>query len=796
MKYLLLFFLPFFTIAQKTVILEELSWEPIKGVIVKDNISNKYEISNENGEIDITTFQNSKTLEVSHVGYQTTILTYQEIKKQSFVIYLSPNTDVLKEIVVSANRWKEAKSLTPKNIIGIKNSTIQFNNPQTAGDILQQSGKVFLQKSQLGGGSPMIRGFATNRVLLNIDGVRMNNAIFRSGNIQNIISIDANAVENVEVILGSGTMIYGSDAIGGVMNFYTKSLQFSKDKSIKGTVFSRWSSANDEKTNHFDLNFGFKNWAFLSSISYSDYGDLRMGKYGRDEYLRPDYVVRNNNQDVIVVNDNPLMQKNLGYNQINLIQKIGFKPNQNWNFNYNFQYSNTSNFNRYDRLLRRSNNGKLRSAEWYYGPQKWMMNQLNINNYLNKKWADKASLNWYHQQFEESRFDRNLNALYQNQTNEKVNVLGFNLDFTKQFTNQNKLFYGVEVLHNKVNSFGNTFNINTLQNTEAASRYPNNAKWQSMALYLNYHYKISEKTTLQAGTRYNHIKTTGTIDSRFFNFPFQNINHTFSALIGSLGINHNLSEKCQFYLDLSTSFRAPNIDDMGKIFESTPGFITVPNANLKPEYLYNSEIGYRQKIKNFDIELSVFYNYLNDVLVKRDDTYNGNSTINFNEENLKIQSVQNGAFARIYGLTASINYQFLNYFKFTTNVSYNKGIEVLDNGNEAPLRHAAPLFGNMILAYNKNNFNANINYEFNGSIDSSSLAPSEIEKSYLYALDEKGLPFVPSFGVLNLKTSYELYKNITLNLGLENILDKRYRPYSSGITAPGRNLITSIRYNF
>ena len=121
---------------------------------------------------------------------------------------------------------------------------------------------------------------------------------------------------------------------------------------------------------------------------------------------------------------------------------------------------------------------------------------------------------------------------------------------------------------------------------------------------------------------------------------------------------------------------------------------------------------------------------------------------------------------------------------------------MLDNGTEAPLRHAAPLFGNMGIGFKKNNLNLNLNYEFNGAIESNDLAPSEIEKSYLYAIDEKGQPFVPSFGVLHLKTSYEFYKNFTLNLGLENILDKRYRPYSSGITAPGRNFICSIRCSF
>ena len=125
------------------------------------------------------------------------------------------------EVVLSANKWEQRVSEVPNHILKISRSTILQNNPQTTADLLQQAGPVFVQKSQLGGGSPMIRGFATNRVLLVVDGVRMNNAIYRSGNLQNVISIDPLALENAEVILGPGSVIYGSDAIGGVMDFHT-----------------------------------------------------------------------------------------------------------------------------------------------------------------------------------------------------------------------------------------------------------------------------------------------------------------------------------------------------------------------------------------------------------------------------------------------------------------------------------------------------------------------------------------------------------------------------------------------
>ena len=82
----------------------------------------------------------------------------------------------------------------------------RLRNPQTTADLLGQIGSVFIQKSQMGGGSPMIRGFATNRVLMVADGVRMNNAIYRSGNNQNIISIDPFSLEDAEVIFGPGSI--------------------------------------------------------------------------------------------------------------------------------------------------------------------------------------------------------------------------------------------------------------------------------------------------------------------------------------------------------------------------------------------------------------------------------------------------------------------------------------------------------------------------------------------------------------------------------------------------------------
>ena len=150
----------------------------------------------------------------------------------------------------------------------------------------------------------MIRGFATNRLFLSVDGVRMNNAIFRSGNIQNIISIDPFAIQQTEIIAGPGSVIYGSDAIGGVMNFYTKKPKLSTTENLEfnGQAVVRYSSASNEKAIHAEASLGAKQWGYLSSVSYTDFDDLKMGSHGPEDYLRPDYVVTVDGVDEIQQN--------------------------------------------------------------------------------------------------------------------------------------------------------------------------------------------------------------------------------------------------------------------------------------------------------------------------------------------------------------------------------------------------------------------------------------------------------------------------------------------------------------
>ncbi|MDP2159903.1 MAG: TonB-dependent receptor [Flavobacterium sp.] len=627
--------------------------------------------------------------------------------------------------------------------------------------------------------------------------MRMNNAIFRSGNIQNVISIDANSIQNTEVILGPGTVIYGSDAIGGVMNFYTFEPEYAKEHPFySGNALSRWSSANNEKTIHFDLNVGTSKWAFVTSATFSDFEDLKMGKHGPRAYIRPDYVQTIDNVDEIITNPNPNKQVVSGYSQVNLLQKIAFKPNDYWNFIYALHYSSTSDFNRYDQLLRRRND-QLRFAEWYYGPQEWTMHHLKISHSKPNKWFDKAQFNASYQLFEESRHNRNFNSSIRNSNIENVNAFSSTFDFIKKLNQRQKLSYGIEYILNDINSVGFQKNVLTDEKEAIPSRYPDGSSWQSLATYVQYENKLTNKFTFQSGLRFNQIWLDATFDNTFVDYPFDKTEINTSAFTGSIGFTYLASDKTALFFNTGTAFRSPNIDDIGKTYESTPGNVVVPNPDLEYEYAYNFEIGVQQKIgKSITLDVTGFYTIVEDALVRRPFTFNGEGTIVFQGEESNVQAIQNAAKANVYGLQGGLNVELSPILNWKTNANWTKGEEELDNGNKAPLRHAAPFFGDSRLLLKTRKWITDLSVIFNSKIKAKNLAPSEVEKDYLYAFDGEGKPYVPSWYTLNLKAIYKLDENWSFSGGLENITDQRYRPYSSGITAAGRNLILAVRTSF
>ena len=333
-----LFIVLFFLLAaaglrsQSVFVYDQQTGEPISNVFIFNDDNTATGLTNELGYAKLDGFSTSDGIYFQHPSYNDALLDMLLIENMHFKVPLNQKLINLEEVVVSANRWEMKTYEVPNSIDVIKSKNIIFENPATSADMLTSTGGVFIQKSQLGGGSPMIRGFAANQLLFMVDGIRMNNAIYRGGNLQNVLQADVNSVESAEVIYGPGTNVYGSDALGGVIDIHLLNpiLTDSNKWEASGHAFGRFSSAAVERTIHADVNVSNNKWGVLTMFSYSAFDDLVMGTVHNDYNLRTAYVKTNNGRDTIVQNSNPRTQRYSGYNQLSFTTKITNKINKTY----------------------------------------------------------------------------------------------------------------------------------------------------------------------------------------------------------------------------------------------------------------------------------------------------------------------------------------------------------------------------------------------------------------------------------------------------------------------------------
>ncbi len=792
LPFLLFFFSPF---AQSKVhVINAKNGQAIEGVLLISNQASTQ--TDENGDASLEKFSLNEDILFKHSSFLNYTTTREKIEKQGKIVLLIENPIKLDEVVVSANRWEESKSEIPHLIETIDPEVVVNYSPQTTADLLGTKGGIFIQKSQMGGGSPMIRGFAANRVLIVVDGIRMNNAIYRSGNLQNIISVDPNSLERAEVIFGPGSVIYGSDALGGVMSFNTLSPKLSTNQSSEsfGKAYARYSSANFEKTIHGSYNFGGNKWAAVFASTYTDFDDLRMGSSGSSEYLRPEYVLdeKYSGSDQIIQNDNNKIQKYTGYDQFNAMGKIRYRPSEAWDLTLSAHHSQTSNIPRYDRLIQ-YNGDQLTYADWYYGPQKWSLISGQLLYSKDHILYDRINVLLGYQSYTESRHDRKINKDALRHREEDLDIFSFNIDFGKKFDNNAELYYGAEAYLNYVGSFGVSENLLSGKTEEVAPRYPNDSKYQSIAGYYSLKYNISKKVIFQVGSRYTYTHLEGAFDPAYYNFPFDDFSMNNTAFNGNLGLVWHPTEHWQINIHGSTGFRSPNIDDAAKVFDSEPGNVIVPNPDLKPEYAQNFELNILRNIQNVaKVEVTGFYTKLKDAMVRRDFSLNGQDSIMYDGQLSKVEALVNAESAKIYGMTLDLKLLINQNWSTRHDISLTGG----EDSEGYPIRHVPPTFGSSHLTFENQHWFLDFYVKYNGKLSFNELAPEEQDKPHLYVPDGNGNPYSPSWWTLNLKSNYKVNQNLKLTAGVENLLDKRYQPYSSGVVSPGINIIVSALLKF
>jgi hemoglobin/transferrin/lactoferrin receptor protein len=329
-----------------------------------------------------------------------------------------------------------------------------------------------------------------------------------------------------------------------------------------------------------------------------------------------------------------------------------------------------------------------------------------------------------------------------------------------------------------------------------AARYPN-AEWYSAGIFAQAKWHVTNRLNLAAGVRYNHYLIDNDFSTVGYDIPFEPRQVSSAGSVsGNVGLNWRPASGWLLRVNYARGFRAPNVDDMGKLFDSADGCVTVPNPALRPEYADNVELGFAKHIGSFlKFDVTAYYTHLTDAIVRRNFLFNGSPTMEYQGSECRVQALQNAATANVWGIQTAVDANFAKWFYGEARVSWQRGFEEMDNGDVSPSRHAAPLFGRVALGFRNERLNVEAYTAFQAECAAVDMLVEERGKTEIYALDADGNAYSPAWLTLNLRASLQLARGFSLNATLENIADKRYRPYSCGISAPGRNVTMSLTYN-
>ena len=808
-----IFFLLFFLfcselVSQKITIVDSTSGRPIRAVLVYDSEKTTRIVSNRNGLVNLNNFKDSDSIVFTHIVYGRKTLLYKSLKEGD-KITLSPKALGLNEVVLSVSKNIQNVTTLSRKVSVINRSSTYLDIPRTTADMLYHGGGIHVQKSQSGGGSPVIRGFEANRVLLVVDGVRMNNAIYRSGHVHNAISVDANSLERTEVIFGPSSVVYGSDALGGVVHFYTKTPRLGNDKVIDYTKSISYNLRDKSKVNNYSLEISKKNWASYTSYTKSYFGDTFMGKvrnHGYKDWGLVNYYSKNINGDFFEnqsVNNNPNLQRNTSYKQKDLIQKFNFRFSKNARLILNFQFSESSNINRFDKLTEKNDEGNLKYAEWYYGPQKrsFISSKLSLQG---QRSFDRADIIFAYQKIDETRNKRKFGSSLLNIQDENLDIFSINSDFFKRIDRQESIAYGLEITNNQLNSDGYESSINSYNLNKSISRYPNDgSSYKSLAGYFNYKKFINKKTNYDLGLRISTVSIKANWDYDFFNSDYDDKYDTLffqqfdgleminSSITGSLGIVHRMNDFNKISFNVSSGFRSPNIDDIGKIRENS-GILNVPNMDLKPEYVYTLDFGWSKFNKNFRTNFNIYYTILNGSIGR--DFYQGqNYKVLYDEEFVQTMANFNLGNSNIYGGNFDFKTRVMSNVLLNGSITYTKGSTLKDM---LPMPSIPPFFGSIKLKLLKEKSQYQLSYRFSSSKDPKtySMGGEDGLDETPMIIDQNGniqYAGMPAWGIFQLSSLFKikvLKRPIDLKIILDNIFDIHYREFASGISSSGRSL--------
>jgi hemoglobin/transferrin/lactoferrin receptor protein len=726
---------------------------------------------------------------------------------QTDSLELQLDSSILLQSALVIGRRDEVRATLPYQVETISAADIRRTQSLTTADALANLSGVYVQKSQLGGGSPVLRGFEANRVLLVVDGVRMNNAIYRNGHLQNAITVDPNVLERTELIYGAGALAYGSDAIGGVVHFRTRQPEFREEGGTSGFVTGNISSAARAVNGAVGMEYGSTNWAGLSAVSTTRFGDLRAGGWRPEAYgdfgLRREYV-RN---EEIVDNPDPQRLVGSGYSQYNALQKFRFRLGSRVELELNGQYSTSSEVPRYDALIERRD-GRLRWARWDYGPQTRLLTSARLSDRRPTRWYDVATYLLGYQFVKEDRFQRRLGDPVLQESRVDVGSYTLQADFGKSLGPRTKLRYGADLRYDRVAAGASP--------ASEPTRYPSaGSDLAGAGAYLDLSREVGERWELRGGLRYNFQRlsaTFGADDPVAWPAPYlAGIGNRTNALTAALGGHYRMGGHGLRWL-YAQAFRAPNVDDFAK-FREQGGRVQVPNPDLDPERSHTFEFAYTRQVGKLYLEATTYATLLTNAIIRRSGTLPDSSDFFVSRgDTLFVDVNVNADRAWVYGIDLVARWRLTNGLELWARASGLRGrrVQSTPDGNELtlPQDHIPPPYGSLGLVHSAGRWTATFRLDAQVEKDREAYAVNEIQGSAAtgYVLDRLGTPDnlewtprqegVPGWWTVNLYGEYHLNERLSVQLKGENLADRFYWRFASGIAAAGVDVGIGVRWGW
>lgn len=685
------------------------------------------------------------------IGCKTTGSQYKKMNRQNIILTIFllvslsafPQQDtinkLLDEVTITSQRTPKKQLDIPYSTQSVSQAYFENYQPRTAPESLTGVNGVYIQKTNHGGGSPFLRGLTGNQTLILVDGIRLNNSTFRYGPNQYLNTIDAFTISKIEVAKGTGSVQYGSDALGGILQVFTKDPAFTENKiDWSGKTVAKYMSGGMEKTVRGEAGYSSSKAAATIGATYRNFGDLIGG-------------------------DTSGKQSPSGYKEFAWDAKAKFLLQPNATLTLAHQFLQQQHVPVYHRVILEN------FAINEFNPQQRMLNYAKLNIENKSRWVNNIEMIASWQQTVEGRDSRKNGNNFLRKEKDEINTIGFTTDIYSRFSGIWTANSGIELYFDKVNSKRADINIQNNSRLALRGLYPDDSKYGNYSLYSLHHFAFN-KWIIESGVRYN------TLAININDTTLGKVKITPSSFVYNASLLYKLSKMQSLFVTYNTGYRAPNVDDMG-----TLGIVDfryeIPTSKLEPERSRNIEIGYKLQARRWAASVSGYYMHLDNIITRvrvAGEVINGYPVY-------KKENVEDGY---IKGVEAEINYELLKGWQIKGNISYTYGTSLTKN---EPMRRIPPMNGRVISSYR--------NGRWFGAVEV--LYASKQDRLAQGDKDDNRIPKggTPGYNLLNLYAGIEL-SFVKLNAGLQNLFNEDYRTHGSGINGVGRSGWLSVAVKF